>query len=97
MSDNFISKTLRDMNHRRELYEKPLWVDPTDNRKINVHGFRTTFRTWTADKELNRQASEFQIAHKIKDKVEAAYNRTNLLDVRRDIMNQWTKYVVTGE
>ena len=95
MSDNFISKTIRDMNHRRELYGKPLWVDPTDNRKINVHGFRTTFRTWSADKQLDRQASEFQIGHKLKDKVEAAYNRSNLIDIRRGIMDQWTRFVIT--
>ena len=59
------------------------------NRTVNPHGFRTTLRVWGADQQHPKDAMEFQIAHKLKDKVEAAYNRSNLLEVRRGIMDQW--------
>ena len=57
------------------------------------HGFRTSFRTWCSDTEQNREAAEFALAHVVKSKVEAAYARSDLLEVRRDLMQTWCDYV----
>jgi len=97
ISDVSVSKVIRDMNKAREKSGLPIWHDPSDGRAVNPHGFRTTFRVWGADKQHDRQALEFQLAHKIKDKVEAAYNRSNLLEIRRRIMSNWTDLVVNGK
>ena len=92
LADVSVSKVIKDMNKKRLKSGRHEWVDPTDNRPINPHGFRTTLRVWGADKQHPKDAMEFQIAHKLKDKVEAAYNRSNLLEVRRDIMEQWSNH-----
>ena len=97
MVDVAVSSIIKDTNKAREKSGLPMWIDPTDGREVTPHGFRTTFRVWGADQEYDRQALEFQLAHKIRDKVEAAYNRSNLLEVRRRIMSEWTQLVVYGK
>jgi integrase len=58
-----------------------------------VHGFRTTFRTWAAETTNHpREVCEFALAHRLKDKVEAAYNRSNLLDKRVLLMRDWAAF-----
>jgi integrase len=58
-----------------------------------VHGFRSSFRVWAAEqKTYDRLAIEFSLAHKIKDSVEAAYMRSNLLEERRLLMQDWANF-----
>ncbi len=60
---------------------------------ITDHGFRASFKTWASETQnFDRQAVEFCLAHKIKDKAEASYHRGNLLDKRLIIMNTWARY-----
>jgi len=62
-------------------------------KPITVHGFRSSFRDWAAEQTSHpRQAIEFAIAHKLKDQTEAAYFRSNLLDKRRVLMQDWSHY-----
>ena len=58
------------------------------------HGFRTSFRTWASEKtNAPHQVCEFALAHVIGDKSEAAYQRSDLLDKRRLLMDSWAQYV----
>jgi integrase len=61
--------------------------------KATPHGFRATFKTW-ASETTNAPAVvvEMAIAHKIGGKLEAAYQRGELLAKRRELMDQWCKY-----
>ena len=60
---------------------------------ITVHGFRSTFRTWVADKtNFPDRVAEVALAHKLKDGVEAAYQRGDLMEKRKDLMNAWADY-----
>ncbi len=60
---------------------------------ITTHGFRSTFRDWAAEQtSFPREVIENALAHQLKDKAEAAYFRSNLLDKRRELMNQWGEY-----
>ena len=36
------------------------------------------------------------LAHSLEDKVEAAYNRGDLLDKRRQLMNEWAAIISVG-
>jgi integrase len=63
---------------------------------FTVHGFRSTFRDWCAEYASNafsREVCEHALAHKLPDKVEAAYRRGDLLDKRRALMNAWVTYL----
>ncbi len=59
-----------------------------------AHGFRSSFRDWAAEKtDHPREVVEVALAHVVKDKVEAAYRRTDLFERRRRLMEEWAEYV----
>jgi integrase len=63
---------------------------------ITAHGFRSSFRDWAAERtNVPRAVCEAALAHTIRDKTEAAYNRTDLFDRRRDLMAQWSAFATS--
>ena len=57
---------------------------------ITVHGFRSSFRDWASEKtRYPSEVSEAALAHTIRNKVEAAYRRTDHLEARRELMETW--------
>lgn len=64
---------------------------------VTVHGFRSAFRDWAGESTHHpREVIEHALAHQLKDKAEAAYARSDLLEKRRRLMEDWTAFV-TGE
>lgn len=62
------------------------------------HGFRSSFRDWAGElTNFPREVCEFALAHVIKDKSEAAYARSDLLEKRGNLMNAWADYLDLGE
>lgn len=60
---------------------------------ITVHGFRSTFRDWAAEStDHPSEVVEMALAHTIKNQVEAAYRRGDLLEKRRALMESWAIY-----
>jgi len=63
------------------------------NKNITVHGFRSTFRDWVSEEtQHSPEVAEMALAHIIKNKVEAAYRRKDLLDRRRILMQDWLDF-----
>lgn len=61
---------------------------------VDVHGFRTSFRTWAQDKTtFPREVAEACLAHLVGSEVERAYSRSDLFDKRRRLMDAWAGYV----
>ena len=57
------------------------------------HGFRSTFRDWAgATTGHPREVIEHALAHRLKDKAEAAYARDSLIQKRRLLMDDWASY-----
>ncbi len=64
---------------------------------VTVHGFRSTFRDWASEiADVAYEVSEMSLAHKVGSAVERAYARSDLLEKRRALMEQWSKYVTSG-
>jgi integrase len=60
----------------------------------DVHGFRTSFRTWTQEQtNYPREIAEAALAHKVGDAVEQAYARSDLFEKRREMMTDWASYL----
>ena len=60
---------------------------------LTVHGFRSTFRDWSAETtNFPREVCEQALAHTLADKVEAAYRRGDLFEKRRQLMTAWARY-----
>ena len=67
-----------------------------ERRDVTVHGFRSTFRDWAAERtNVPRAVCEAALAHTLRDKTEAAYNRTDLFDRRRDLMTSWSRFATS--
>ena len=63
---------------------------------ITTHGFRSSFRDWAAERTNSpRAVCESALAHALRDKTEAAYNRTDLFERRRELMASWAAFATT--
>ena len=77
MHDNSLSKLLRD-----------------EGIAGVPHGFRSSFRDWAAERtDYPRAVVEAALAHRVSDRVEAAYFRSDLFDRRRELMQAWSDYL----
>ena len=61
------------------------------------HGFRSSFRDWAAEQtDHPREVIEAALAHVVRNKVEAAYARSDLFERRRVLMDDWARYLAQG-
>jgi integrase len=83
LSDMALSQLMRGMRERGELHVEAV-----------PHGFRSTFRDWGAEQtsypdEIRKAAS----GHTVGDSVQKAYQRTDLLEKRRRMMDDWSNFL----
>jgi integrase len=80
LSDGTLNKAIRSVGYSTSV--------------VTVHGFRATFRTLAAE-ILGEPAHliEHQLAHEVKDPLGRAYNRTQHLRERRQMMRRWASYL----
>ena len=58
------------------------------------HGCRSSFRDWCGEcSNAPREVAEAALAHVVRDKVEAAYARSDLFERRRVLMDAWAAYL----
>jgi integrase len=59
-----------------------------------VHGLRSSFRTWAAEKtNVQPDLIEHALAHRVGSVVERSYQRSSLLERRRQLMEMWAEFV----
>jgi integrase len=64
-----------------------------DHADLTTHGFRSTFRTWAAEcTRYAREIAEAALAHVVGDATEQAYQRGDMFDKRRKLMDAWATY-----
>ncbi|MGN6849201.1 MAG: tyrosine-type recombinase/integrase [Sphingomicrobium sp.] len=62
--------------------------------KTTVHGFRSSFTDWAAERtKFPKEVVDKALAHKLVDRVEAAYRRTDFFERRRRLMDSWCRYL----
>jgi integrase len=67
-----------------------------DRGNITVHGFRSSFRDWAAERtDFPAEVAEMALAHAVGNKVEGAYRRSDLFERRRRIMAEWANFCGT--
>jgi len=77
MSDMSMTKFLSDRGH-----------------DFRPHGFRTTFRTWCSEEtDFPDKHVEKCLAHTVGSKVQQAYERTEFLEQRQNIMERWGNFL----
>ena len=83
ISDNTISKLMRDMRFNKEFKGEGV-----------PHGFRATFSTWRLERTNHTQElGELSLMHEVGDSVYQAYQRSDGLEKRRKIMRDWSNFI----
>ena len=62
------------------------------------HGFRSSFKAWcmeARDPDATWFPSEAALAHNLGNSTERAYARTDLLEVRRPLMDEWAEFLAS--
>ena len=103
MSDAAMGKVF-DVLHDKNVAEGGCgWIDPEQTKEkgypvgATAHGTcRASFKTWARTGEnrklLDDEAVELCMAHKLKDDYAGAYNRAELEDERREVMQAWGSF-----
>ncbi len=60
------------------------------------HGMRASFRSWCSDKGHSPDLAEKALGHALQG-VQRAYNRADMLDRRKLLMQAWADYLDTGQ
>lgn len=64
--------------------------------KAVPHGMRSTFRDWVAEQtDFPRDMAEKALAHTLESSVEAAYQRGDMMERRRAMMEAWAQFLAT--
>ena len=66
-------------------------------RPVTMHGCRSTFRDWCAENGKDNTLSEKSLMHTTGNEVEQAYQRSDLLEQRRVLMQEWADFLLPGE
>jgi integrase len=83
----------RDQQHPMSNMVFEMTLRRTGRVDITTHGFRSSFRDWAEEcTRTQRSVVEAALAHKVSDKVEAAYLRTTLFEKRRRLMDSWAAF-----
>ena len=61
------------------------------------HGLRSSFRDWAAEQtDARHDVVESALAHAVSNATEAAYFRSDLLELRRRLMEEWGEFLDSG-
>ena len=82
----------------------PFDTDATISKPVRQNGIngvphaipRTCFRSWCADVNVSREVAQACLAHVVKG-VEASYQRSDLFERRRSVMQKWSDYVTGAQ
>lgn len=59
---------------------------------VTMHGCRSTFRDWAAENGYDKVLAEKQLSHQTGNEVEMAYQRSDLLEQRRPMVQAWADW-----
>ncbi|WP_134679398.1 tyrosine-type recombinase/integrase [Paracoccus ravus] len=83
--------------HEQNIESSTIWTIIRRNGiKSTAHGFRSSFRSWCADSAIDFATAEAALDHVVGNATSRAYQRSDLLDLRRPVMADWAKYVTTA-
>jgi integrase len=79
----------------KPLINQSLWksIRRITNKTATTHGLRASFRTWAADHGVPDDLGEACLAHAKGDPVKAAYNRAEMVERRRAVMQRWASFI----
>ena len=68
-----------------------------DKEMANVHGFRSTLKTWALEHGYPENVADALLAHQQGSAVARTYNRTSLPEFRREAIEEWSAYLTKAD
>jgi integrase len=63
---------------------------------VTIHGFRASFKSWATEQTSYPDSMiEFSLAHTVGSATEQAYQRSDMVEKRRQLMEQWSTFIST--
>lgn len=97
LSDMSISAVMRRLQASEEKEGRDGFIDARSKRPAVPHGLRSTFRDWAAEKGYDHVLAELALAHTVGSEVERAYRRTDLIEMRRTMLEDWAEFAIAGK
>lgn len=92
----YLFQGLRKGSHLSDGALRVLLIRMGVSEKATTHGFRATFRTWASEQtRFPREVVEKALAHVVGDETERAYDRGDLFEKRRKLMDAWATYCMS--
>lgn len=85
----FVFPSQNDRNKPLSVETPRATVRRITGKETTAHGFRSTFRDWAEREGVNPVLSEKSLAHTAGNAVVRAYQRDDLLEQRREILERW--------
>lgn len=85
---NYVFYSAKDIDKPMHMESPRITIKKLIN-KGTMHGFRSTFRDWAAESGYDRVLAEKSLMHTTGTEVERAYQRSDLLEQRRVLMQLW--------
>lgn len=84
-----VGKVMRAVHDKHEVG----FVDRDSGGRAVPHGLRSTFKTWSKDVgEFDNDLSEIALSHKVGDATQQAYDRAEMIEKRRVMMDAWAAW-----
>ena len=98
LSNAAMGELLGRMHAARAAAGLPPWSDKATGKLAVVHGFRSSFRDWAAERtNYPNHVVEMALAHAIGGVVERAYRRGDLYAKRANLMSDWARFCTTPQ
>ncbi len=94
LSDAVMGKLMRTIHEADLMAGNKGFLDAKSKQIVVPHGTRSTFKNWSVEKtSYEWQLSEAALWHRLGGKVETSYARTDMIERRRHMMEDWGRFV----
>jgi len=94
LSDATLGKVMRMIHEADKKAGGRGYVDAATGEQAVPHGLRSTFRTWIAERtRFDGDMAEIALFHKVGNKVQQAYDRSDQFEKRRGMMASWGRFL----
>ncbi|MFC4671690.1 tyrosine-type recombinase/integrase [Seohaeicola nanhaiensis] len=95
LSDAALAAVMRKIHAAQVKKDETGFVDPQTGEPAVPHGAcRATFRTWVAEvTTYDGDMAEIALTHRVGTKVQQAYDRSDQVEKRREMMAHWGRYL----
>ena len=95
LSDATLGKVMRSIHEADISKGGPGYVDAKTKVQAVPHGLRSCFRVWVTERtDFDGDMAEIALAHSVGSKVRQAYDRSDMIEKRRVMMDAWGRFLL---